>query len=88
MAERGILVHIVSSAVRLMVGVGVGACCASVPLFDVKPAGVKIVPVVIPFLGVGRRVTAVGSVRSVYVWSWWWDIACIGQKRCSDWVCE
>ena len=64
-AECGVLVHIVPGAGRLMMGVGVGARCARVSLFDVKPAGVTIVPIVVPLLGVGRCVTAVGSVHSV-----------------------
>ena len=67
-------------------GVGVGACCAGVPLFDVEPAGVTIIPVVIPFLGVGQRVTMVGCVCSVHGWSWWEDIARIGQGRRSEGV--
>ena len=76
------MVHVVSCAVWLMVGVGVGTCRASVPLFNVKSACVTIIPVVEPFLGVGWRVTSVGSVRSIEGGTWWRDIARVGKGRC------
>ena len=61
-AKRGVLVHIGPGAVRLVVGIGVGACGAGVSLFDVKTTDVTIIPIVIPFLGVRRSVSSRGCV--------------------------
>ncbi len=78
MAKRCILVNIGPGAVRLVVGVWVGAFCTGVSLFDVEPTGVTIIPIVTPFLGVGRSVCPRGGVSAV--WAWWGNVVRVGPR--------